>query len=194
MQQEGPHLGQPQALFQMPMELTPSETILFKLLIKILPDVRNHINSSVALNSKGALLFAVGGWVRDSILGVHSDDLDFIVPSKTSTVISKNLQNMLSEYSAAEGHRIVCEERVNFLQNEKVKGLELKILKISILYRDTGKPVHSWDIDIRELPEGLKIDQDYKSRDFTINCIYLDVEKGELYDPIGVEWGVMIGI
>lgn len=100
-----------------------------------------------------------------------SDDIDLVIKSKYFKTFDSQLLQLASEFGySVENGNIIS------LKNGPQTRVFFKRLKIKIGEKE-------YQIDLRELPFDLK--KDAMCRDFTINSIYLDIEKGCLIDYLG---------
>ncbi len=118
----------------------------------------------------GGTAFAVGGAVRDSILGMEPKDVDLevfgLAPEKLRTILAKRFR--LDEVGASFGVL-------------KLHGLDIDV---AIPRRETklgeGHRAFGFDFD-----PSLTLAEAASRRDFTINAIYSDPLSGETLDPWG---------
>ena len=127
--------------------------------------------SNIFLENKKSL-YIVGGYVRDSYLGIQSlirDDIDLC-----SNVTPKQLRKML--------------EDTNFTVN--VKNEKFGVMEI------VGKRTYEFATFRREIYEDEShhptsvefinsLEEDARRRDFRINAIYYDIQTGSFIDPLG---------
>jgi len=115
----------------------------------------------------GARLYAVGGWVRDGLLGREQGDLDLAcaaVPEKLSAMGLALWERSagLASYTLAWGNRrceLTCFRRESCRDN------------------GTHRP--------QRVETGVTLQEDALRRDFTVNALYLDLVTGEIIDPTG---------
>ncbi len=117
-------------------------------------------------------LFIVGGYVRDSYLGISSvlrDDIDLC-----SSVTPKELKKML------EGTKFEVKNL-----NEKV-GVMAIFGKRRYEHATFRKEFYESESHTPDHIEFIKsLDEDALRRDFKINAIYFNIEAGEYVDPLG---------
>lgn len=130
-------------------------------LLKVFQEILSSIPNSMCC--------IVGGWVRDTMTGnkiprdidliMYFDDVPlFIEHLEKKFIFYKKLRNQLKKFAT-----------------------EVHVNMISLL---------NYDVDIREINgERIElsslIENDLRSRDFTVNSIYFDVIKQEVIDPLG---------
>lgn len=120
-------------------------------------------------------LFEVGGCVRDSLLGIASDDIDFAVVAPSFTA----LQNQLKEWGC-DLFQIVPEFLT--IKAKFPKHLHGGIKADFVLCRKERGSSNARHPD--EVEPGTLFD-DLERRDFTVNAIARSLESGELFDPHG---------
>ena len=128
-------------------------------------------------------IFEVGGCVRDEILGVSTNDIDFtFVIEDTNQTVDEGWDQMLSHLKEA-GFKIFLETkecftvRAKFPKNHINEGLvaDFVMARKEVGYIDgTRKPI---------LELGTLLD-DLVRRDFTINALAKDID-GNIIDPFG---------
>ena len=135
------------------ISLTDDEQTCFNIINNIVDGIENRSD-----NRRSAIvIMAVGGWVRDKLLGRKSKDIDMVV----SLSAFDKLENKL-------------------LQFTPVKRLEEIAQGMDVLRFD----LETIEFDIRGL-ETDSIEDDIKTRDFSINSIYYDIRKSFIVDPKG---------
>ena len=127
-------------------------------------------------------LYEVGGCVRDELLGLKSDDIDFTFVCGKSTTVDEGWNEML-DWLKTEGFKIFLETkdcftvRAKFSKGHVREGLVADFVmarKEVGYYEGTRKPI----LELGDL------DDDLIRRDFTANAIAKDMD-GNLVDPLG---------
>lgn len=113
-------------------------------------------------------LYAVGGFVRDSLLGVKNHDIDICGPATPEEVI-KYLKN--TDYSVT----IESEKMFTLLISYKKETYEYTSFRVDS-YIKGHRPTSVISTD--------NIIVDATRRDFTINAIYYDVKNNVIVDPL----------
>ena len=110
------------------------------------------------IEDNGFKAYIVGGFVRDYLLGIDSNDVDICTNAKPSDIrnIFKNKCLPNQEY----GSVVVIINNIKF---------EITTFRREITYLDNRKPIEFEYID--------SLDEDLKRRDFTINTICMDKDK-----------------
>lgn len=124
-----------------------------------------------------AEVYAVGGTVRDQLLGRKSKDADYVVRGASVDDVRGALAGAGAKVSALK------------LRDGRVVGARaavpgLGLLEIALPRREVSTGARHRDFDIRCSPH-YTLAQDAERRDFTINALYRDVRTGEILDPIG---------
>lgn len=120
------------------------------------------------VEKKGATLYLVGGYVRDSILGLKNTDID--------------ITSSLSEESIIE----IC-SKLNIKTNNINKHLgTIQLIYNNIRFEYTRFRKESYPLDGSHTPSNVEfvtdINVDTLRRDFTINSIYYDILQDEFVD------------
>lgn len=120
------------------------------------------------LNNSGFKTFAVGGCVRDMLLGKEPKDIDFATLAKPSEMINIFKEQGIKTLPTGIdfGTVTVC--------------LENKQFEVTTLRKDKV-----CDGRWAEVEYGTSFEEDAKRRDFTINALYMDLETGEIIDYVG---------
>lgn len=126
-------------------------------------------------------IFLVGGAIRDSLLGIKSKDLDYVmVLDKIENLTVEQGYKIMRDYMINEGFKIWLETpemftiRAKFPKNYKFQGdADFVLARKEIGYEpDTRRPI---------LKLGTLMD-DLERRDFTVNAMAQD-EDGNIIDP-----------
>lgn len=139
------------------------------------------INFAKFAESKGKILFLVGGFVRDSIIGIKSLDID-----STGSISIEEVQGFCDLFNC------ILEIKNKKLQVAKIifsSGFSLEYARMRVEhYKD----------EFSHTPEKIsftdRIEEDYKRRDLTINALYLDPLTLEIYDFVGGMSDIIQGI
>ncbi len=123
-----------------------------------------------AVYQAGGRTYYVGGWVRDSLLGMEHKDIDIEVHG----ILAETLENILDSVG----------ERMEFGKSFGVYGIRGNSVDIAMPRKEirTGRGHRDFKIDIDPFC-GTK--QAARRRDFTINAMMQDVRTGELIDHFG---------
>jgi tRNA nucleotidyltransferase/poly(A) polymerase len=126
--------------------------------------------------------YVVGGAVRDALLGVESQDADFLVPG----LDIEGLQSVLAPHGNADeltvagravGVRFYPRDRS--LRDRAPKGIELAPPRREV---STGPGRHDFEIVV---DPSATVEDDLARRDFTVNAMARRLADGMLVDPFG---------
>ncbi len=121
-----------------------------------------------ALTVNEAAPFAVGGVVRDSLLGLEVRDVDLATPLEPATVMERIEQASLKAIPTGIDHGTIT--AVADGQNFEITTYRRDIAT------DGRRATVAFSDDWRE---------DAERRDFTINALYADIRGGEIFDSVG---------
>ena len=141
--------------------LTPLET-------QIIGMVREACN---AFQPKIVIARVAGGWVRDKLLGLESDDLDFTLDGTSGREFGSKLQEL---YPDSHMNRSQNQESVH-LEVAKVKIVDNLYIDICSLRAEE----YSMDSRIPIIRPGTLKD-DSERRDFTINSLFFNVNTSKV--------------
>jgi tRNA nucleotidyltransferase/poly(A) polymerase len=135
--------------------------------------------------------YAVGGSVRDELLGKEAPDEDFVVPR----VDHAELRAALAQHGRVEDMEVAGRlVGVRFHPRDPAaralapKGIELAPPRVE---RSTGPGRHDFEI---VADASITIEQDLRRRDFTVNAIARRLEDGTLVDPLHGEADLRAGV
>jgi len=124
------------------------------------------------LKTIGVTAYFVGGYVRDEIMGITSDDIDIcLIGVKDKEVLTQILTHLCDKVTIEVGEKFpvwiatIGDKKVDFALGRA----ELK----------SGISRKEFDITT----ENVTIEQDLLRRDFTVNAIAKDILSGEYIDP-----------
>eukprot|EP01127_Copromyxa_protea_P021170 TRINITY_DN7205_c0_g1_i1.p1 TRINITY_DN7205_c0_g1~~TRINITY_DN7205_c0_g1_i1.p1 ORF type:complete len:190 (+),score=22.88 TRINITY_DN7205_c0_g1_i1:16-585(+) len=127
-----------------------------------------------------AQIFVAGGWVRDKVLGLQSNDIDFVV----SGLSLSELETKLLAYKASENSKVIQGIRLWKKNPEKGKLFDVLMVKIG------GEQLEF--IAPRSLPgevvsQGMAGEMflDARCRDLTINSLFFNVTTFQVHDCTG---------
>lgn len=132
--------------------------------------------------------FAVGGYVRDELLGIDSKDLDVVVEmhdgaEKLTKWLHKRFgRHMSRPHQLGRGYPIWS---ITLKEDVDYKGKTYKTSGAVIEFADSQKEAFP-DPDSRQrITEPGTLDEDVERRDFTVNMLLKDLSSGELKDMTG---------
>ena len=127
-----------------------------------------------AFEKRGATLYIVGGFVRDSLLGRPAGDIDLCSRLKLSQV-EECARECGFDYTCLSNKMGVCKLTI---KNEEGKVLSFEHATFrKEKYKCDGSHI---PIEV-EFVDTIK--RDSKRRDFTINALYLNILKNRIFDP-----------
>ena len=126
-----------------------------------------------ALEAGGGQVFAVGGAVRDALLGKQPKDIDLMVSGKTPAEIQAILQEL-------PGQVITTGKDFGVLRYKN--GGEDVEIALPRRERSTGEGHR--DFDVQADPH-MRPEEDLWRRDFTANAMAVNLHNGQLVDPYG---------
>jgi tRNA nucleotidyltransferase (CCA-adding enzyme) len=133
------------------------------------------------VRSLGLDAYLVGGAVRDELLGLDSNDADFLVPG----VDTKGLRAALTPHGRVED--LVVADRLVGVRfhpdDDGIRGLTPAGIEFAPPRKEvsTGPGRHDFEI---VADATLSVEDDMRRRDFTVNAMARRLETGELVDPL----------
>lgn len=126
-----------------------------------------------------------GGWVRDKLLGVASDDIDFVLDTMSGIDFANAISTFLLDPSNKSGSAVssIATIKANPDQSKHLETATFVIDGISIdanRYRDEVYTENS------RIPE-IKVStakEDAERRDFTVNALFYNIHTGEVEDYV----------
>lgn len=129
------------------------------------------------LKSLGIKAYWVGGYVRDKILGIESEDRDVCIEGSTPLQFTQILETFKKE------ELIKCFTSVK--GNFPIWIVELDDEKIEFALTRTERKTGETHQDFICNAEKVSIEEDLFRRDLTINALAEDILTGEIIDPYG---------
>lgn len=155
------------------LPLTERESQIFEILL--------HTASQ---QNKSTILRAAGGWVRDKLLGLPSDDIDIALDNQTGSEFATEVNQYLSNHGL-ETHTVAVihanPEQSKHLETARMKILELELDFVNL--RTESYTTHSRIPHIAE-EYGTPL-EDALRRDFTINSLFYNLHTQEIEDFTG---------
>ena len=139
-----------------PIILSEKEMQIFEILKEIIKE--NNLNNIE--------LYAVGGWVRDHLINIPSNDLDIAVKG----IGTKSFVKLINE-------KINKNNKYIMVTNKLIKqdGKIINLTKTTIL-----------DIEIDFVELRVNIIEDAKTRDFTFNALFYNILQNKIDDPLNM--------
>jgi tRNA nucleotidyltransferase (CCA-adding enzyme) len=136
--------------------------------------MKRMIQIARRLKTMGITSYFVGGYVRDGIMGITSDDIDIcLIGVKDKEALTQILSHLCDKLTIEVGEKFpvwiatIDDKKIDFALGRA----ELK----------SGQSRKDFDIIV----DDVSIEQDLLRRDFTINAIAKDILSGEYIDPYG---------
>ncbi|KAI0994585.1 Nucleotidyltransferase [Podosphaera aphanis] len=165
------------------IKLSDSEEKLRALLI----DVTHAVNKSQLHEEKVILRFA-GGWVRDKLLNIPSNDIDVAINIMTGATFTGKLQEYLMDKDNQEKHCLASHDMGRVYKTEanpeKSKHLEtstMTILGYDIDFVNLRKETYTEDSRNPQMEFGTP-QEDAMRRDCTINALFYNIHSDLVED------------
>lgn len=129
--------------------------------------------ASKALEGDGGKVFAVGGAVRDALMGKEPKDIDLMVAGRTPAEVQATLEGLPGTVN------LTGKDFGVFRYKEKGQEVEIALPRRE---RTTGEGHR--DFDVQADPH-MSPQEDLWRRDFTANAMAVNLANGELVDPYG---------
>lgn len=156
----------------------------------LLLDIARYIDESNEIKERLELRFA-GGWVRDKLLGIESNDIDTVINSMTGYSFSLKMKKFLEDPVNLKKHGLVVEDvgdlHVIAANPEMSKNLEtatVKMLGFDVDFVNLRKETYSVDSRTPVMEFGTA-EEDALRRDATVNALFYNLNTGEVEDFIG---------
>lgn len=131
-------------------------------------------------------VFAVGGFVRDQLLGLKSKDLDLVINknggSREFTSWLKESLGTSEPYELGKGYPIW---QITFKEDIVYQGEVYPLKGLVIECADTQKESFPDETTRQRVTTFGSLEEDTERRDFTINMIKIDLTTGEIVDSAG---------
>lgn len=166
--------------------LTTRESQLRSLLL----DVARYINESREIKEDIELRFA-GGWVRDKLLNIPSNDIDVTINVMTGYAFALKMKEYIKDPGNLQKHSIE-EKDIGSLHKilanpEKSKHLETvttKILSFDVDFVNLRKETYTDDSRNPQMEFGTPV-EDADRRDATINALFYNLHTDQVEDFVG---------
>lgn len=130
-----------------------------------------------ALGAAGGVVYAVGGVVRDALLGVEPNDIDLLVTGLSGSAVRRQLERL-------PGRVDLTGKAFGVFRYKDAGEVEVTLPRRE---RSTGA-----GLDV-EADSTLSVEDDLYRRDFTANAIAVDLVSGQLVDPFGGVEDLLVG-
>jgi tRNA nucleotidyltransferase/poly(A) polymerase len=155
------------------IELTALEREIFEILI-----------STVAYQGKSTVLRAAGGWVRDKLLGLPSDDIDIALNDQSGSEFAVAINAYLLS-RGLETHTVAV-IHANPEQSKHLETARMKVLGLELDFVNLRTETYTSQSRIPTIAEefGSPL-EDALRRDFTINSLFFNLQSGQVEDFTG---------
>jgi poly(A) polymerase len=132
--------------------------------------------------------FAVGGYVRDEVMGLQSKDLDIVVEmpggaEKFATYLHQQFPNETSNpYQIGKGYPIW---HLAFKSNVQLGGKTYATEGAELDFADSQKEAFPDPESRQRVTQFGSLEEDTIRRDFTVNMLMKDLTTGKIVDPTG---------
>ncbi|KAG9243774.1 tRNA nucleotidyltransferas-like protein [Calycina marina] len=168
------------------ISLLPEEEQLSRLLL----DASEYIDKSGELDEKVVLRFA-GGWIRDKLLGIQSNDIDVAINIMTGENFGIKLKEYVEISENVKKHGLRPKDLGSFhnikKNPEQSKHLETTTVKIfgrDVDFVNLRKEVYAGDSRNPTMEFGTP-EEDAERRDATINALFYNIHSGLVEDFTG---------
>mmetsp|Transcript_25631 Transcript_25631/g.39710 ORF Transcript_25631/g.39710 Transcript_25631/m.39710 type:complete len:532 (+) Transcript_25631:274-1869(+) len=132
-----------------------------------------------SLSSSKTTVRCAGGWVRDKLLGLQSDDIDIVLNNCSGVDFARRVHD---HFSANNGKRSEFCSSIGIIASNPSKGKHLQTATMRVMgyevdFSHFRPPPGSTEDKMFGTPE-----EDALLRDFTINALYYNVETGLVED------------
>ena len=138
-----------------PINLSSKEIKIFEIIKEVIKEK----------NLQNVDLWVVGGWVRDHLINIPSDDIDIIIKGTNSKMFVKLLNEKVNKTKY-----IIVNNKI-----KKLDGNEINLTKTTIC-----------DIMIEFIEINGSLIEDAKKRDFTFNALYYNILENKIEDVLNM--------
>ena len=156
---------------QTEITLTPEEVAVFK----VFSDAKDVAGAQTVIR-------VVGGWVRDKVLGMESDDIDIALDDMTGADFAECVLAHLNA-QGIETSKLAVIER-NPEQSKHLETATMKVEGVSVDFVGLRAEEYAAGSRIPEVRLGTA-DEDALRRDLTINALFYRVDTGQVEDLTG---------
>ena len=146
--------------------LTPLEERLFALLLE-------------AANNTQTVVRIAGGWARDKLLNLNSDDIDVALDNVTGEVFAHAVKQVLIKHDISSGSIAII--AANPEQSKHLETATMRVLDLEVDFVNLRAETYSSDSRIPTSTFGSALEDAYR-RDFTINAIFYNLNEGKVED------------
>jgi len=137
---------------------------------------------SVAYSGKSTTVRIAGGWVRDKLLGLSSDDIDVALDDCSGLEFAERV-NAYMRHINEETHSVGVIE-ANPDRSKHLETATIKVKGVAIDCVNLRSESYTEDSRIPEIQYGTPL-EDAMRRDFTLNSLFYNATSGEVEDYTG---------
>ena len=174
----------------LPFSLSPLEVEIFDLLLDCaaaassLPPPPPDAGDDALNPFPSPVIRVAGGWVRDKLLGLENDDIDFALDTCTGNQFARLVgKTLIERYGEGEkgktGHVAVI--MANPEQSKHLETATMRVLGLPLDFVDLRQEEYSSTSRIPTITFGTP-KSDAERRDFTINALFFNVTTCEVED------------
>lgn len=152
--------------------LTDQEKEVFKILLEVV----QHFEL-------GSTVRAAGGWVRDKLLGLASDDVDICVDNMSGEDFAQKVSEYMS-LSAMEGCSRIGVVKQNPDQSKHLATACFNVCGLSLDVNHLRTETYTEDSRIPQVSIGTAEEDAYR-RDFTCNALFYNISEAKVEDLVG---------
>jgi tRNA nucleotidyltransferase (CCA-adding enzyme) len=164
------------------IKLTELEKKIQQVLLAVSSSIAATSNVSTAETVKAPQLRIAGGWVRDKLLGLESNDIDIAIDNMNGEPFAQHVKN----YMISNGFKMGNIAKIN-LNPEKSKHLETataQIFGLDVDFVNLRSETYQEDSRNPEIEFGTPL-QDALRRDITINALFYNLHTDQVEDHTG---------
>lgn len=157
------------------------ETTCLRGLSKAEKNLFAFLNEFVEQECPGTVLRVAGGWVRDHLLGLQSNDIDITVSNMSGEALARKLAAYMDKTGFA--HRGITVVKSNPEQSKHLATAMLNVFGFDIDFANLRKETYA-DSRIPTTEPGTP-KEDAQRRDLTINSLFYNIHTQNVEDYIG---------
>ena len=146
------------------------------------------VSSSIAAASSGQALSAApqlriaGGWVRDKLLGLESNDIDIAIDNMNGEPFAQHVKNYMISNGFKMGH--VAKISLNPEKSKHLETATARIFDLDVDFVNLRSETYQEDSRNPEIEFGTPL-QDALRRDITINALFYNLHTDQVEDHTG---------
>jgi tRNA nucleotidyltransferase/poly(A) polymerase len=159
------------------IRLTDAEAALFRLVLEVVPTM------AVDAGEAPLTVRVAGGWVRDKLLGLESDDVDFALNSVSGDAFARAMQEFTTKTRQGRMSSIAV-IKVNPDQSKHLETARFVVNGIEVDANRFREEIYPPDSRIPTIRPSTAM-EDALRRDFTVNALFYNLHSGEVEDNVG---------